>query len=1032
MPPPSRHIASRLLSSPFISILCLFYLFSSTALAASAVLGVDLGTEYIKAALVKPGIPLDIVLTKDSRRKEMSAVAFKPSKNIKSGEFPERVYGSDAIALAARFPGDVYPNLKTLLGLRVDNSVVKEYASRHPALKLEAEKIRGTAAFRSDAFAADEEAWTVEEILAMELQSIQKNAEALAGKGSVIRDLVITVPAFYTAEERRAVILAADLAGLRVLELISDGLAVGVNYATSRTFKSINEGGSPETHMVFDMGAGSTKATILKFQGRTVKDIGKYNKTIQEVQVLGSGWDRTLGGDALNAIIVDDMIAKFIASPAAKSISPTIEAVQGHGRAAAKLLKEAERLRQVLSANANTQASFEGLYEDVDFRYKISRAEFEKLTESYATRIAVAMQKALDVAGLNVKDIDSVILHGGATRTPFVQKELEKFIGKADKLRTNVNSDEAAVFGAGFRGAGLSPSFRVKEIRASEAAAYPAGIKWTNIYDKPQHQRLWQATSFLGAEKQYSFKNQKDFSINFYQHVSSLENVSPGSAEKEILTLTTQNLTESVAILKDKFGCNDDGINVKLSTRLSTSNGQVEIVKAVVDCEVEEFEEKESVIDNVKNMFGFGKKDQAPLSDDEDLAETISSSSTETSSSSTSTSASASPSAKDAKDTKSKDSKDAKPKLTKRFEVIPLKYSTEIKGLPQLPTSEIARMKNRIVAFDDSDRSRRLREEALNQLEGFTYKVRDLLDNEEFLAASTAEERATLEAKSAAASDWIYSGGAEASREELKAKLKEMKDIVNPIQTRKDEAVTRPEQLKALQEALNSTQTIIAGIKDQIANDTKAHASFSASKSSAASASTTSATPSPSSVDDFADLEDEPSTETVSSPPEEATLAPPVYTEADLAHPQSLYVSISSWLTTKLTEQEALAITADPVLLTKDMAAKAKELQDMQVELVMKGMRQPPKVNRPTTKSKKQSKPKKTKTKSKSGGKKTDSAEKPEKTLDFDDQGMPMFKVGEDGEMPSEEEIMKWFEKSKAEQAKNEEAKEKPATKDEL
>ncbi|TVY24139.1 Hypoxia up-regulated protein [Lachnellula hyalina] len=1032
MAPPSRHIAGRLLSSPFISVLCLFYLFSSTALAASAVLGVDLGTEYIKAALVKPGIPLDIVLTKDSRRKEMSAVAFKPSKNIKSGEFPERVYGSDAIALAARFPGDVYPNLKTLLGLRVDNSVVKEYASRHPALKLEAEKIRGTAAFGSGAFAADEEAWTVEEILAMELQSIQKNAEALAGKGSVIKDLVITVPAFYTAEERRAVILAADLAGLRVLELISDGLAVGVNYATTRTFKSINEGGSPETHMVFDMGAGSTKATILKFQGRTVKDVGKYNKTIQEVQVLGSGWDRTLGGDALNAVIVDDMIAKFIASPAAKSISPTIEAVQDHGRAASKLLKEAERLRQVLSANANTQASFEGLYEDVDFRYKISRAEFEKLTESYAARIAVAMQKALDVAGLNVKDIDSVILHGGATRTPFVQKELEKFIGKADKLRTNVNSDEAAVFGAGFRGAGLSPSFRVKEIRASEAAAYPAGIKWTNIYDKPQHQRLWQATSFLGAEKQYSFKNQKDFSINFYQHVPSAENVSPGSAEKEILTLTTQNLTESVAILKEKFGCNDDGINVKLSTRLSTSNGQVEIVKAVVDCEVEELEEKESVIDNVKNMFGFGKKDQAPLSDDEDLAESISSSSTKTSSSSTSTSASASPSAKDAKDTKSKDSKDAKPKITKRFEVIPLKYSTEIRGLPQLPTSEIARMKNRIVAFDDSDRSRRLREEALNQLEGFTYKVRDLLDYEEFIAASTAEERATLEAKSAAASDWIYSGGAEASREELKAKLKEMKDIVNPIQTRKDEAVNRPEHLKALQEALNSTQTIIAGIKDQIANDTKAHASFSASKSSAASASTDSATPSPSSVDDFADLEDEPSTETVSSPPEEATLAPPVYTEADLAHPQSLYVSISSWLTTKLTEQEALAITADPVLLTKDMAAKAKELQDMQVELAMKSIRQPPKYNRPTTKSKKQSKPKKTKTKSKSGGKKTGSAEKPENTLEFNDEGMPMFKVGEDGEMPSEEEIMKWFEKSKAEQAKNEEAEEKPTTKDEL
>jgi hypoxia up-regulated 1 len=244
-------------SSPIFTILCLFYIFSSTALAASAVLGVDLGTEYIKAALVKPGIPLEIVLTKDSRRKEASTVAFKPAKNIKSGDFPERVYGSDAVALAARFPGDVYPNLKTLLGLGADNSVVQDYATRHPALRLEAEKTRGTAAFRSGAFTAEEEAFMVEEILAMELQSIQRNAEALAGKGGGrVRDLVITVPPFYTQEEKRAVELAADLAGLRVLELISDGLAVGLNYATTRTFPSINDGGKPEYHLSSTWGLG--------------------------------------------------------------------------------------------------------------------------------------------------------------------------------------------------------------------------------------------------------------------------------------------------------------------------------------------------------------------------------------------------------------------------------------------------------------------------------------------------------------------------------------------------------------------------------------------------------------------------------------------------------------------------------------------------------------------------------------------------------------------------------------------------------
>ena len=996
--------SNRSFSSTIVALLCLFCIFSSTALAASSVLGVDLGTEYIKAALVKPGIPLEIVLTKDSRRKEAAAVAFKPAKNTQSGSFPERAYGSDAVALSARFPGDVYSNLKVLLGLPLDNTLVKEYASRHPTMHLETEKSRGTVAFRSEAFAEDEEWFSVEELLAMELQSIQKNAEALAG--SKVRDLVVTVPPFYSAEEKRAVKLAAELAGLRVLELISDGLAVGLNYATTRTFPSVNEGGRPETHLVFDMGAGSTKATVLKFQGRTVKDVGKFNKTIQEVQVLGSGWDRTLGGDALNAVIVDDMIAKFVESKPAKSVSPTIESVKGHGRAAAKLWKEAERLRQVLSANTNTQASFEGLYEDIDFKYKISRAAFETLTEPHAARISVTIQKALDMAGLEATDIDSVILHGGVIRTPFVQKELENFIGSSEKVRTNVNADEAAVFGAGFRGAGLSPSFRVKEIRSSEGAAYPAGIKWINIYDKPQHQRLWQATSFLGAEKQYTFKNQIDpFQIKFYQHVGSAENVSPGSAEKELITITTQNLNESVATLKTKFGCDDAGINLHLSTRLSVADGEIEVLKLVLDCEVEDAE-KPGMVDSMKGLFGFGKKDQAPLS--EDGEELLESSATESSStSSTSSSTSSSVSAKE-----SKDAKDSKSKPSKHFEAIPIQYTIEIKGRPQLSPQEKSRMKDRITAFDDSDRSRRLREEALNQLEGFTYKARDLLDNEDFVAASTQEERIDLETKAKAASEWIYSGGSDATREELKGKLKEMKDIVGPIEIRKEEAAQRPEALKALQQAINETKQIIDGVASQIENDTKIHSSFSASKSATSAKPTKSAT-----VDEFADLEDEDTTATVSALPEEETLDPPTYSTDDLVRAQSLHDSVTTWLAGKLAEQEKLSPTEDPVLLLEDIAAKTKELTDMHVEILTKAMKRPHKTSRKPVKPPKGAKVVKNKSK-------TSSADKAGASLDFGDGSQPpIFKVGEDGQF-DEEELRAFLEKNQytGEGAKSNEA----------
>lgn len=461
-------------------ILLLFLLLSSTASAASAVLGIDFGTEYIKAVLVKPGIPLEIVLTKDSKRKEVAAIAFKAIKNEQVEAFPERIYGSDAIALAARIPGDVYPNLKSLLGLQVERStLVEDYKKFHPALTLVSQEGRGTVGFKSNAFGNKAEVFAVEELLAMELQNIRSNAEAMAGKGGSIRDVMITIPPFYTAEETRTLELAADLAGLNLLGFMSDGLAVGMNYATSRSFPSVNEGGKAEHHLILDMGARSTSATVLQFQGRTVKDVGRFNKTIQEVNVLGTGWDRTLGGDELNAVIVNQINDEFSRKLEARGIEIAPEKAQSAGRTAAMVWKEAEKIRQVLSANSETVANFESLYGDVDFRYKLTRARFEELTASFAERIDGPIRNALKTANLGFDDLDSIILHGGLTRTPFVQNRLEARVGNPGKIRSSVNADESAAFGAAFRGAGLSPSFRVKEIRSREGTPYNIGLQWS-------------------------------------------------------------------------------------------------------------------------------------------------------------------------------------------------------------------------------------------------------------------------------------------------------------------------------------------------------------------------------------------------------------------------------------------------------------------------------------------------------------------------------------------------------------------------
>ena len=343
-------------------------------------------------------------------------------------------------------------------------------------------------------------------------------------------------------------------------------------------------------------------------------------------------------------------------SSGAKKLGAAAANIKTHGRAAAKLWKEAEKVRQVLSANTDTGATFESLYEDVDFRYKISRTKFEELASEFAARVDGPIMQALAMAGLTFSDLDSVILHGGAVRTPFVQKRLESLAGGAAKLRSNVNADEAAVFGAAFKAAGLSPSFRVKEIRDSDTTGYTVGVQYMwNLKDRLQ--KLFTPTSQIGTVKDVPFKMMEEFEFTLYQSVPS------GGSEfvnSPVVHVATGNLTRVVSNFIDKAGCDRDSFNTKFSVRLSPVTGIPEVLGGWVSCEAEDTDSKGGMMEDVKGFFGFGskKEGQEPLKEGENLSElpedeTPSSSSSEplsaSSSSSASSSASSLASANDAK-----------------------------------------------------------------------------------------------------------------------------------------------------------------------------------------------------------------------------------------------------------------------------------------------------------------------------------------------------------------------------------------------
>lgn len=945
MAPPGRRRTSR--GSPLLyvlsisTIICLLASSLPTAAAAvgAGVIGIDVGTEYLTAALVKPGVPLDIILTKDSKRKEAASVAFKLAREANAA-FPERFYGGDANALAARFPNDVYVNLKSLLGIPIDTgiqgsdnrgeNIVETYKSRFPDLNVQAAPGgRGTVGFKTEKLGENEgqEPFLVEELLSMQLKQIKLNAEGMGAQPASIKDAVITYPPYFTAEEKRSLEFAAELAGLNVVSMISDGLAVGLNYATTRKFPNVSEGKKPEFHIVFDMGAGSTSATLLKFQSRTVKDVGKYNKTVQEVQVAGLGYDKTLGGDAFNQLIVNNMVEKLVDS---KLKSVPADKIKAHGKTMAKLWKESERLRQILSANSEAMGFLETLYnEDVNFKYTITRSEFEQLTKEHASRVSQPLTDALTAAGLTLGDVDSIILHGGGTRTPFVQKELEKF--GPGKVRTNVNADEAAALGAAFKGAAISPSFRVKEIRAYDAPGYAVGMRWKSG-DKERQQKLFNPYSEIGAEKQLVIKNQEDFTFDFYQ----LFTRGGDTLEYPVLEVKTANLTDSVNKLKEEFECTAANITTKIAVRLDVTDGLPQIVSGNVSCEVHSAEKK-GVVDDVKEFFGLGSKksDQVPLEGDGaeqpiDLDDTASESPSSSSSAETTT---ASANSSKESEISGKDGK-------ARIESIPIGFTSSPLGFPPLTDEQMQRIKNRLAAFDASDLARVKREEAFNELEGYIYRAQDLLENEDFKKAVTPETLDNLAKQLSTMSDWIHEDGSESGTTELQKNLRGLKDLFAPALKRKTDNAERPLKVDALKQSLYNAKMLIGVMDTQI----KAEESlFSASASEAKSTSTvpedSTSEPSSSSTTSFeeAPSDDSPSSEeddisssTTSTTASSSAKPSPtfsLYTPEDLTALSTTHDSISTWLDAQLQLQEKLGDSDEPALTIADLDAKSKELE---------------------------------------------------------------------------------------------------------
>uniref|UniRef100_A0A914PGZ3 Heat shock protein 70 n=1 Tax=Panagrolaimus davidi TaxID=227884 RepID=A0A914PGZ3_9BILA len=269
--------------------------------------------------------------------------------------------------------------------------------------------------------------YSPEEISCFVLQEIIKIAEELhLGNGVKLTDAVITVPAYFNDEQRRATEKAAAMAGLNVLRLINEPSAAGLAFCYQRLQTELTD---KKNILVFDLGGGTFDVSIMKICKGEV-----------EVKVVAG--NTHLGGNDFDAILMKFFIKK-LKEETGKDISNNVKAIW-------KLKDIATRAKEHLSEHNHFEATFYSL--DMDYEYDIKRIEFENLCQDLFMQTMEIVDKALKDAYMSAANIDEVLLVGGSSRIPKIQEMLIKKFGK-QKINKRINGDEAVAYGAALQAA---------------------------------------------------------------------------------------------------------------------------------------------------------------------------------------------------------------------------------------------------------------------------------------------------------------------------------------------------------------------------------------------------------------------------------------------------------------------------------------------------------------------------------------------------------------------------------------------------
>ena len=395
------------------------------------IIGIDLGTTNSCVSVFEGNEPV-VITNAEGKRTTPSIVAF-----VDGGE---RKIGDPAKRQAITNPQRTIFSIKRFMGENWDQ--VQKEISRVPYKVVKGDN-------NTPRVDIDGRLYTPQEISAMILQKMKKTAEDYLGQE--VTEAVITVPAYFSDSQRQATKEAGQIAGLEVKRIVNEPTAAALAYGIDKADKDMKIA-------VFDLGGGTFDISILEFGG------GVF-------EVLSTNGDTHLGGDDFDQVIIDWLAQEFKNDEGAD--------LTGDPMAMQRLKEAAEKAKIELSSSTSTEINLPYIM-PVNGMPKhlvktLTRAKFEALAHNLIQACLEPCKNAMRDAGLSNADIDEVILVGGSTRIPAIQKLVEDFFGKAPSK--GVNPDEVVAVGASIQGAILNKEEGVGDIVLLDVTPLSMGIE---------------------------------------------------------------------------------------------------------------------------------------------------------------------------------------------------------------------------------------------------------------------------------------------------------------------------------------------------------------------------------------------------------------------------------------------------------------------------------------------------------------------------------------------------------------------------